>query len=198
MSRAVFFRGPICRGPICQRANSSSSPSRCVKNVGGKVNNGCSATRDTDIGQSDPVFRTATYVRTAKASLNSEKVLGSTLVASPDIGPFTVPTCNSFDLLSAPEAYQDTSYSGSLEVESNNSNQSYEELPSTHTEVSTQVPVHPITAECLEQHGGQFGCFPLTYMHLSIGPKVVWQTVSDITQAHHLIRSSGVPNFPSQ
>ena len=46
--------------------------------------------------------------------------------------------------------------------------------------------------------GGQFGCIPLTDFQLYTCPEVVWQSVPDIIQAHHLIISSGVSIFIGQ
>ena len=74
----------------------------------------------------------------------------------------------------------------------------HKELGTTQTEVFTQVPVHPITTKCLKQPGGHFGCIPLKDFQLYTGSENVWQSVPDIFQAHHLIRSSGVPNFMDQ
>ena len=48
---------------------TSVGTSRCahVANVGGKINNGCSTSRDTVMDKLGPVFRTATHVSSAKA-----------------------------------------------------------------------------------------------------------------------------------
>ena len=117
----------------------------CVAGIGGKVNNGSSTSRITAVGELDPVFRTAAHVRSAKASFDSDKVLGSTSVVDvPDTDTFTVPICNKFDVLSPLEELQDINHSGSSEVQSYNSNHSQVDTPTTHNEVSTPASVHPI------------------------------------------------------
>ena len=48
---------------------------------------------------------------------------------------------------------------------------------------------------CLSQSDDIFGYVPLTDLKTYTGPSVKWDTVSDIIEAHKLVRQSGVPNF---
>ena len=46
----------------------------------------------------------------------------------------------------------------------------------------SQVSAQPITAKCLEQLGGPFGCISLSDFQFETGPEVIWQSVPDIIQ----------------
>ena len=47
---------------------------------------------------------------------------------------------------------------------------------------------------CLQQNGGQFGYISLNNLKFYTGPPVHWKAISDILQAHKIVRSSGAPN----
>ena len=50
-------------------------------------------------------------------------------------------------------------------------------------------------AASLAQNGGDFGYIPLIDFLIYDGPHVFWEKVTDILEAHQIIRDSGVPNF---
>ena len=49
--------------------------------------------------------------------------------------------------------------------------------------------------QCIMQTGGQFGFVPQTDLKLYNGEAVHWDTIPDTIQAHHIVKSSGLPNF---
>ena len=71
---------------------------------------------------------------------------------------------------------------------------------SVHSGLDTAVSefTYPVTVKSLQQLGSEFGCIPHGEFNLYTGSPVFWQLVPDITQAHNLVRASGVPNFGGQ
>ena len=47
----------------------------------------------------------------------------------------------------------------------------------------------------MQQLGSNFGCIPLAPILLYQGTHRVWQNISEVLQAHGMIRDSGIPNF---
>ena len=48
---------------------------------------------------------------------------------------------------------------------------------------------------CILQTGGRFGFVPQTDLKLYDGEAVYWHTIPDIIDSHHIVKSSGLPNF---
>ena len=77
----------------------------------------------------------------------------------------------------------------------NNIMQESKNLNSSCQNTTFQTAICKHNEQCIRQTGGQFGCVPKTDLKLYDGESVHWETVPDVMQSHHIIRSSGFPNF---
>ena len=60
---------------------------------------------------------------------------------------------------------------------------------------TSQTAICKHNEQYIRQTGCQFGFVPQTDLKLHNGESVHWETVPDVMQSHHIIRSSGFPNF---
>ena len=64
-----------------------------------------------------------------------------------------------------------------------------------HTLGGTQdSKLYIVQEKCRQQIGEQFGSIPLDKLVTYEGPDIHWEYITDILQAHKLIRDSGIPN----
>ena len=66
-------------------------------------------------------------------------------------------------------------------------------LPCQSQDLSNSICQH--NEQCIMQTGGLFGCIPQTDLKLYGGEAVYWDTIPDIMELHHIVKSSGLPNF---